>query len=234
MSKQTDLLNLTDAITVDGSNVGIGTGSPDAPLTIENPNVSGEQNIITVQQNGTGTSTLAKVTYNQAEDSLKIINASSYSGSYLGFGTNGSERMRIDSAGCVTTPYQPMFHATRTVHVASSGDITFNQVNRNVGGHYNASNGRFTAPISGNYLFCFSTLLYNLGYSTNARLQLNGGIFYGMSSLGTYGQHTGVYSGQGGSTIVHLNAGDYVAINVSHNGTNLHANYTFFSGQMIG
>ena len=95
------VLDTADVITVDGSNVGIGTSSPDAPLTIENPNVSGEQNIITVQQNGTGTSTLAKVTYNQTDDSLNIINASSYSGSYMGFGTNNTEAMRIDSDGNV-------------------------------------------------------------------------------------------------------------------------------------
>jgi len=34
MSKQTDLLNLTDAITVSGSSVGIGTSSPDQSLTV--------------------------------------------------------------------------------------------------------------------------------------------------------------------------------------------------------
>jgi hypothetical protein len=34
MSKQSDLLNLTDAISVSGTNVGIGTSSPEAKLDV--------------------------------------------------------------------------------------------------------------------------------------------------------------------------------------------------------
>ena len=37
MSKQTDLINIPDAITVSGSNVGIGTSSPDANLSLKSP-----------------------------------------------------------------------------------------------------------------------------------------------------------------------------------------------------
>lgn len=35
MSKQTDLINIPDAITVSGSNVGIGTSSPSGKLTLK-------------------------------------------------------------------------------------------------------------------------------------------------------------------------------------------------------
>jgi hypothetical protein len=79
--------------------VGIGATTLDAPLTIKNPGASGDQNILTVQQNGAGTNALAKVVYNQTDDSMKIINASTFAGSYMGFWTSNTERARIDSSG---------------------------------------------------------------------------------------------------------------------------------------
>ena len=49
MSKQTDLINVTDAITVDGSNVGIGTSSPSGKLSIEGATATSEQSHITFE-----------------------------------------------------------------------------------------------------------------------------------------------------------------------------------------
>lgn len=144
--------------------------------------------------------------------------------------------MSIDPSGRVNTPYQPNFFAMRNAlsHVTSSGDIVFDYVPRNVGGHYNNTNGRFTAPVTGTYMFCFNTLLYNMGYPSAASLYVNGSSYYGMASLGNYGSFTGNYAGQGGTVVVGLNAGDYATIYFAHAGTNLHNNYTFWSGCLIG
>ena len=93
-------ITFTQAMTLDASGrLGIGATTLDAPLTIKNPGASGDQNILTVQQNGAGTSALAKVVYNQTDDSMKIINASTYAGSYMGFWTSNTERARIDGSG---------------------------------------------------------------------------------------------------------------------------------------
>lgn len=87
------------AITIDSSeNVGIGTSSIDGRLTLKNPASSGDQSIVTVQ-NSSSTNAVGKIVYNQTDDSLKIINASTFSGSHMDFWTGNTESMRIDSAG---------------------------------------------------------------------------------------------------------------------------------------
>jgi hypothetical protein len=69
-----------------------------------------------------------------------------------------TERMRIDSSGRVTMPYQPAFVAAKSgnTFVLDGGSVTtvvFDVSRLNRGGHYNTSNGRFTAPVSGVYRF---------------------------------------------------------------------------------
>jgi len=79
-------------------------------------------------------------------------------------GTTSAERMRIDSAGRVTMPYQPAFQvrgvgswtqysgdSKLTFFTNLSATNTFNH-----GSHWSTTNNRFTAPVSGVYLFGFS------------------------------------------------------------------------------
>ena len=69
-------------------------------------------------------------------------------------------RLRVDENGYVTSPSQPSFNVTITTvgQINSNvGVIIFNNTNalgnHNNGNHYNASNGRFTAPVAGKYQF---------------------------------------------------------------------------------
>jgi hypothetical protein len=83
MSKQTDLINIPDAITVSGSNVGIGTSSPTAYTGYS-----------TIALNGT---TGGALEFKKGDTQMaRITNAGDL---VLQFATNNTERLRIDSDG---------------------------------------------------------------------------------------------------------------------------------------
>ena len=93
MSKQTDLINIPDAITVSGSNVGIGTTSPNHTLDVKaatgngisiTPTAGGATNYLSWYDTGGGP--YGRIGYN-------------HSASAMTFTTVTSERMQIDSSG---------------------------------------------------------------------------------------------------------------------------------------
>ena len=70
--------------------------------------------------------------------------------------TSMQVNMNITSQGYVRKQYQPAFDAVRTagtVPDSANQRIVFNSALTNVGGHYNTSNGYFTAPTAGTYFF---------------------------------------------------------------------------------
>jgi hypothetical protein len=130
-----------------------------------------------------------------------------YENEAIAFGTNNLERMRIDSAGRVTMPYQPAFSAkhTATEGPGTNSPLTQWGVQVNVGGGA-FSNGRYTAPIAGNYLISLS-LLQNTGTgSSGVNLTRNGSIIYRvMYAVTGYG-----YQMASGTYILSLAANDYI------------------------
>jgi C1q domain len=74
--------------------------------------------------------------------------------------TNDIVRMRIDTGGRITTPYQPAFYAygVSGASYGSGNYWIFPSTTFNRGSHYNTSNGIFTAPVAGVYEFSFSNL----------------------------------------------------------------------------
>jgi len=77
--------------------------------------------------------------------------------SYFSVKNKGTQNFHITHAGYITKPQTPHFAANGSPTIASSSDLyvakSFGNVPHNVGSHYNNSNGRFTAPIAGTYLF---------------------------------------------------------------------------------
>lgn len=133
----------------------------------------------------------------------------------LRFGTNGAERINIDSSGRVTMPYQPAWGGSlsgtgSSVSVPSTpGKITsFDSPHLNRGSCWSTANSRFTAPVAGVYLVSYTVMkdagigqvlhvdLYKNGVTqSDFRARCNDG--------GNYVQATQVYS-------VNLSVNDYL------------------------
>ena len=133
----------------------------------------------------------------------------------------------VDSAGRVTMPYQPAFFA-RPSSDPTNGVVVCNLVDFNVGSHYNSSNGRFTAPVSGIYYFSAIT---NGGAGTGAialRFRKNETTVPGFQA---YIQD--VDDSPNISGIMSLTAGDYIDL-VTDVTSIASTPWTHFCGHLIG
>jgi hypothetical protein len=124
--------------------------------------------------------------------------------------TAAGTALSADSSGRVTLPYQPAFAARKnngTVTTAA-GVIAFNVVSTNIGSHYNSTNGRFTAPIAGRYLFVFTGAASS---TADFALLINGGntLYQG------YAAGTNVTSTA--TAIFNLSANDFVQVESINN-----------------
>ena len=79
-------------------------------------------------------------------------------------GCGSTIRMRVDELGRVTKPNNVSFCVIATVNQAYSGGSIFvcnspetSGVCHNIGGHFNTSNGEFTAPVAGRYYLSMDT-----------------------------------------------------------------------------
>ena len=98
MSKQTDLINIPDAITVDGSNnVGIGTNSS-YPLTVQS-GTAGSNHALALRNSSNNFSRLGFLQTDSATAAYTSIDGDGRSSGYLKFNTNDTERMRLNSSG---------------------------------------------------------------------------------------------------------------------------------------
>jgi hypothetical protein len=134
----------------------------------------------------------------------------------------------IDSAGRVTMPYQPAFHAMGDGGPLNQ-DLRFTQTRVNIGSHYNTSNGRFTAPVSGTYLFWWGSVKDATSGGARMTFRVNG------SALAN-GQFSGdgAFNSGSGMTLVTLNANDYVTAFYDTTGHSIQPAYGGFCGYLIG
>ncbi len=146
--------------------------------------------------------------------------------------------VKIDNAGNVTKPAQPMFDAGRNAGYQTDDAYFIQDFSRvNVGSHYNTSTGKFTAPIAGTYFFTFSIMTHDSGSTVQAVVQLrqNGNTKMNFLQHKTGAYHTRVT----GNMILTLAANDYVQTYVGDSGTSSgwHGSaqeYNVFGGFLIG
>lgn len=202
---------MAGGLNVTGGNVGIGTSSPSSLFEVN----KGSAGTLATFTDG--------VNSNFVVETASLITTVGNTGgsTALAFKSANTERMRIDSAGRVTMPYQPAFSASPT---GSGTDFSyglpdtpqvFTYVWYNIGNHYSTSTGRFTAPVSGYYhLWCGGT-----SYCAGRNRYITTFWYRNGSSFSEAGRGRAQTTGSGTeyvsptiSNVVYLNANDYIQL----------------------
>ena len=214
-------------LVVDEANnrVGIGTSSPNQKLALASGAGVGAAIEMAGNGNTLGTTSLYVGQGVSGDAYVYQRNATQP----LVFGTANTERMRIDSAGRVTMPYQPAFRATGSSGYATrSTPIDYTTTSLNIGGHYNTSTYKFTAPVSGHYYFDACAIAPSTSSAGGIHLRVNGG-----AQARAY--HQDNERSRSVSSIFYLNAGDSVDVGVEEQTSYfLGAGYGWFLGYLIG
>ena len=149
--------------------------------------------------------------------------------------------MTIDTSGRVTMPNQPSFLMKRysggATSISNNTVWTFDEALTNVGGYADISNGRFTAPVAGNYCFMWHNIGENSSAVYRSFIRLNASSTWGTGSyrLESRNYHSSGYPNASAQVVVPLAASDYVDIYVT--GGNIYSDQTngaWFCGFLIG
>jgi len=208
-------------------NVGIGTSSPNRLLSLY-----ATQPVFQITNVASG-NTQGTIQYQVSGDTqFNIDNQGSGSGGVIAFLQAGAERMRIDTAGRVTMPYQPAFSvrlsSPQTVNTGIAL-LDFSSVDINVGNHFNTSTKRFTAPVAGKY-FLNLRMYCNPASGSYIGVYITGspGVVYAFNAVGN---DVSVNV----TRIVSLAAGDFVEGYYYNSGTyTARPDGTAFEGFLIG
>ena len=215
------------------TNVGIGTSSPTDKLTVSNGGI--------VVNGGNVKVTDGSTTFQMGVNNFATgYGMGTTSNTPFIFAANGSERLRIDSAGRVTMPYQPAFFARTASNIANTGassSFQYPVVEFNIGGHYNSSNWTFTAPVTGAYLFSAHCILnnYPVNNSVEVVFSRNNGTSYYFDRNSKTLNVSNRYS-LGGSAVIYLGAGDSIKVFVYADTASSwsYESSSNFSGYLIG
>ena len=153
------------------------------------------------------------------------------------------QAMAINSVGIVTTPQNPAFRAYLSTEQTSNGTVTSGYTDNNTtasraydrGGNFNISNGRFTAPVDGVYVF--SVMWDSLSSQAGFNFLVNGtdyNVMWEPTGLSNDAWESKYYG-----THLKLSTNDYVQLHIVHaSGTNpVHQGsgvWGHFAGALIG
>lgn len=161
---------------------------------------------------------------------------------------NGTTAATIDTGGRIVQPTKPVFRVVKRSSSGGggrSGDLDFNEVPINVGGHWDSTNHYFVAPIDGYYQFNFvgfgsdsNGTSRTAGSNVAAGLfKYTGGAWIDESETYYYAASTAAYVNMSFSHITHLAVNERVKMNVRIGYVyydDSTRDYIVFSGFLIG
>ena len=165
---------------------------------------------------------------------------------------NNDANLKIDNRGRVLSPRQVSFYATAnsggtvsmsSPHTLNNWRLSTSGKTFSIGGHFNTSQGRFTAPVDGKYLFTGSILLagYDQASGIHVSWRKNGTVmqyWYNTRTSDIDRSGYGGYLAQGSTTTFSLSANDYIDVHISFGGSLSlwcgDSNWGHFSGHLLG
>ena len=193
-----------------------------------------------------GTSTEGRINFGDSGDNdIGRVNYS-HSGNYMTLYTNAAIGLKIDSAGAVTKPLQPCFHAYPSSNqdnfaVASDVTVVFGSERFDLGGDF-ASN-TFTAPATGKYILQCNLRVGNLDKDSNEYMVLKlvtSNVTY--STMDYFPMNAGFSSDlehlhMGFTVVADMDASDTAYVQIRQQGGSAQADvrtdYSYFSGVLV-
>ena len=149
---------------------------------------------------------------------------------YANVGSGGAKvaQVRLRGDGILTVPYQPSFKAYRSGS-SVGGNTNFSEYNAesfDVGGNYNTSTYRFTAPVDGRYFFC-ANVHRTSGNHGSHQIRKNNSSHQSFTEGRQDNGNSHIYT----CAVVDMAANDYV--HVARSNSRIDGN-NFFEGYLIG
>ena len=136
--------------------------------------------------------------------------------------TNANSALTVDTAGRVTKPVQPSFLArghggASYTNLAGVTLKCVNDIDHNIGSCYDTSNGRFTAPIAGRYVYGYALgicYINSASASCYPYIRKNGNII----SYQYIQAASSTYMPISASLVIQLAVGDYITVTLTGTG----------------